>query len=163
LNYLVLIDEVGLLPALFGQVLLPQAVFQELQHLAVGQSPGMDHPRLLTECCSSGTNQVDQSNDGSISIVEIGEAVLAGDADISLRALPWIFTIVFANVPFLAGWGQQLYLAGKALYLRDFPTTYLIVVIELPIEMSRDLRKRTRDIRVAPSNLSHTIGPTCGS
>ena len=32
LNYLVLIDEVDLLPALFGQVLLPQAVFQELQH-----------------------------------------------------------------------------------------------------------------------------------
>ena len=32
LNYLVLIDEVGLLPALFGQVLLPQAVFRELQH-----------------------------------------------------------------------------------------------------------------------------------
>jgi len=32
LNYLVLIDEIDLLPALFGQVLLPQAVFQELQH-----------------------------------------------------------------------------------------------------------------------------------
>jgi predicted nucleic acid-binding protein len=32
LNYLVLIDEVDLLPALFGRVLLPQAVLQELQH-----------------------------------------------------------------------------------------------------------------------------------
>jgi len=30
LNYLVLIDEIDLLPAIFGQVLLPQAVFQEL-------------------------------------------------------------------------------------------------------------------------------------
>ena len=32
LNYLILIDEVQLLPALFGHVLLPRAVFQELQH-----------------------------------------------------------------------------------------------------------------------------------
>jgi predicted nucleic acid-binding protein len=32
LNYLVLIDEVELLPALFEQVLLPLAVFQELCH-----------------------------------------------------------------------------------------------------------------------------------
>jgi hypothetical protein len=32
LNYLVLIDEIDLLPAIFGQVLLPQAVFQELGH-----------------------------------------------------------------------------------------------------------------------------------
>ena len=32
LNYLVLIDEVDLLPALFGEVLIPQAVFQELKH-----------------------------------------------------------------------------------------------------------------------------------
>ena len=33
LNYLVLISEVELLPALFGQVLIPQGVFRELQHL----------------------------------------------------------------------------------------------------------------------------------
>src|SRR5579862_6822472 len=32
LNYLVLIDEVSILPVLFGHVLLPQAVFRELQH-----------------------------------------------------------------------------------------------------------------------------------
>lgn len=32
LNYLLLIDEIGLLPAIFGQVLLPEAVFRELQH-----------------------------------------------------------------------------------------------------------------------------------
>jgi len=32
LNYLLLIDEIDLLPALFGQVILPHAVFQELQH-----------------------------------------------------------------------------------------------------------------------------------
>jgi predicted nucleic acid-binding protein len=32
LNYLVLIDEVELLPALFGEVLVPTAVFRELQH-----------------------------------------------------------------------------------------------------------------------------------
>lgn len=32
LNYLVLIDEIDLLPALFGRVLLPQAAFHELQH-----------------------------------------------------------------------------------------------------------------------------------
>jgi predicted nucleic acid-binding protein len=32
LNYLLLIDEIDLLPAMFGQVLLPHAVFQELQH-----------------------------------------------------------------------------------------------------------------------------------
>lgn len=32
LNYLVLIDEIDLLPALFGHVLLPRAVLQELQH-----------------------------------------------------------------------------------------------------------------------------------
>ncbi len=32
LNYLILIDEIDLLPVLFGQVLLPQAAFQELQH-----------------------------------------------------------------------------------------------------------------------------------
>lgn len=32
LNYLILIDEVSLLPVLFGQVLLPHAAFNELQH-----------------------------------------------------------------------------------------------------------------------------------
>jgi len=32
LNYLILIDEVNLLHVLFGQVLLPQAAFEELQH-----------------------------------------------------------------------------------------------------------------------------------
>lgn len=32
LNYLVLIDEIDLLPTLFGRVLLPQAALQELQH-----------------------------------------------------------------------------------------------------------------------------------
>jgi predicted nucleic acid-binding protein len=32
LNYLVLIDEIDLLPSIFGQVLLPQGVFQELGH-----------------------------------------------------------------------------------------------------------------------------------
>ncbi len=32
LNYLILIDEVELLPALFGQVLLPIGAFQEFQH-----------------------------------------------------------------------------------------------------------------------------------
>jgi predicted nucleic acid-binding protein len=32
LNYLVLIDEVELLPVLFGRVLVPQAVFHELEH-----------------------------------------------------------------------------------------------------------------------------------
>ncbi len=32
LNHLVLIDEINLLPALFGHVFLPQAVIQELQH-----------------------------------------------------------------------------------------------------------------------------------
>jgi predicted nucleic acid-binding protein len=34
LNYLVLIDEVDLLTTLFGQVLIPTAVFQELHHSA---------------------------------------------------------------------------------------------------------------------------------
>ncbi len=34
LNYLVLIDEADLLAALFGQVLVPAAVLQELQHSA---------------------------------------------------------------------------------------------------------------------------------
>ena len=32
LNYLILIDEIDLLPVLFGKVLLPHAVFQELKH-----------------------------------------------------------------------------------------------------------------------------------
>ncbi len=32
LNYLVLIEEVELLPALFGQVVVPQGVYRELQH-----------------------------------------------------------------------------------------------------------------------------------
>jgi len=32
LNYLVLIEEVGLLPAIFGNVLVPTSVFHELQH-----------------------------------------------------------------------------------------------------------------------------------
>lgn len=32
LNYLVLIDEIDLLPAIFGRVLLPHAVFRELEH-----------------------------------------------------------------------------------------------------------------------------------
>jgi predicted nucleic acid-binding protein len=32
INYLVLIKEIDLLPALFGRVLVPEAVFQELRH-----------------------------------------------------------------------------------------------------------------------------------
>jgi predicted nucleic acid-binding protein len=32
LNYLILIDEVDLLPTLFGKVLIPLAAFEELQH-----------------------------------------------------------------------------------------------------------------------------------
>ena len=32
LNYLLLIDEIDLLPAMFGQVLIPQTVLQELRH-----------------------------------------------------------------------------------------------------------------------------------
>jgi predicted nucleic acid-binding protein len=32
LNYLLLIDEIDLLPVLFGSVLLPRAVFEELRH-----------------------------------------------------------------------------------------------------------------------------------
>ncbi len=32
INYLVLIEEVGILPALYGHVIIPQAVFDELQH-----------------------------------------------------------------------------------------------------------------------------------
>ena len=32
LNYLILIDEIDLLPALLGKVLLPYAVFRELKH-----------------------------------------------------------------------------------------------------------------------------------
>ena len=34
INYLVLIGEAGILPALFGQVILPEAVFRELQATA---------------------------------------------------------------------------------------------------------------------------------
>jgi len=37
LNYLVLIEEIDLLPTLFGTVLIPQAVFQELQHPRTSQ------------------------------------------------------------------------------------------------------------------------------
>jgi len=32
LNYLILVEEIELLPMIFGQVLLPTTVFQELQH-----------------------------------------------------------------------------------------------------------------------------------
>ena len=32
LNYLLLIDAIDLLPEIFGQVLIPRTVFQELQH-----------------------------------------------------------------------------------------------------------------------------------
>jgi predicted nucleic acid-binding protein len=32
LNYLLLIDEIELLPAIFGRVILPNAVFLELRH-----------------------------------------------------------------------------------------------------------------------------------
>jgi predicted nucleic acid-binding protein len=32
LNYLILVEEIDLLPVIFGQVLLPTTVFQELQH-----------------------------------------------------------------------------------------------------------------------------------
>jgi len=31
-NYLVLIDEIDLLPIIFGKVLIPEAVMEELQH-----------------------------------------------------------------------------------------------------------------------------------
>jgi hypothetical protein len=159
LNYLVLIDEVGLLPALFGQVLFPQAVFRELQHLAVGQFPGMDHPRLLTVGFSCNTNQPDQSNDGSIPIIDIRKAVLAGDADISFPVLPWVFAVVFAKVPFVAGRRQHLYFVSKAPYLGDFPAPYLIIGIELGVVIPCDNRKGSRNIRMA---LPYMIVPVRG-
>jgi hypothetical protein len=107
----------------------------------------------LTVGFGGSPNQVDQSNDGSVFIVEIGETVLARDADISPAVFPRIFAIVFANIPSLTGRRQHLDLACKALYFRKFPMTYLIVVIELPVKMPRDLRKVVRDIGVAPSNM----------
>ena len=32
INYLALIDEINLLPALYGEIIIPEAVFRELRH-----------------------------------------------------------------------------------------------------------------------------------
>ena len=53
LNYLVLINEIDLLPALFGTVLIPLAVFHELQHPRTSQQVKdwmMHPPAWLMHC-----------------------------------------------------------------------------------------------------------------
>ena len=60
---------------------------------------------------------------------------------------------------FVTGWCQNLYLAGQAPYFREFPWPNFIVVIELSIEIPRDLRKSVCNISVT---LSHVIVPICG-
>jgi predicted nucleic acid-binding protein len=51
LNYLLLIEEIDLLPTLFGTILIPQAVFQELQHPRTSQQvkDWMTHPPAWLE------------------------------------------------------------------------------------------------------------------
>jgi predicted nucleic acid-binding protein len=54
LNYLIQIDEIDLLPAIFGKVLVPQAVFLELQHpkTAAKVRQWMTHHPDWLELCS---------------------------------------------------------------------------------------------------------------
>ena len=70
LNYLILIDEDGLLPKLFGRVIIPSAVFDELQ--AVGASAKVSQwTKNLPEWLE--IRQTELTADTSLDILDAGE------------------------------------------------------------------------------------------
>jgi len=91
LNYLLLIDEIDLLPAIFGQVLLPQAVFQELQHPKtspivrqwVARLPAWLEVRSVTSTASPELMRLDVGEREAIQLaLELGiSTVLIDEAD----------------------------------------------------------------------------------
>ena len=76
LNYLVLIDEIELLPALFGRVLIPDAVALELRH---PKAPAQVRTWIATspawlEICTvtpSGTLQIERLDPGEREAIEL--------------------------------------------------------------------------------------------
>lgn len=78
INYLVLIGDVGLLPALFGQVVIPEAVFLELQSTAtppvvrqwVAQATPWLEVRKITPAPDSGLSHLDEGEKQAIQLAE---------------------------------------------------------------------------------------------
>lgn len=77
-NYLILIGDVGLLPALFGQVVIPEAVFLELQSTAtppvvrqwIAQSPPWLEVRKITAAPDNGLANLDEGERQAIQLAE---------------------------------------------------------------------------------------------
>ncbi len=97
LNYLVLIGEIELLPALFGQVLIPHAVFLELQvsrtpykvRQWIEQKPDWVEIRSLTHSTHPALLHLDAGEQEAIQLaLELGEAeVLIDETDGRLAAV----------------------------------------------------------------------------
>lgn len=87
-NYLVLIDEIELLPFLFGHVLLPRAVLQELQHPKTPEkvrqwiraAPGWLEVRSVTSAPSAALLNLDSGEREAILLaLESGAGVVLMD------------------------------------------------------------------------------------
>lgn len=86
--------------------------------------------------------------------MDIGETVLARNADVSLPIFPWVLAVILAAFPAIARRCQDFYLSGKMAYLVDFPLRYLVVVVDQRVELTRDSGKMLCHVGMT---LSHVI------
>ena len=96
LNYLVLIDEIELLPVLFGKIVVPEAVFRELQHAKTpakvrqwsAHTPAWLEMRTVTSHPNPATMKLDRGEREAIQLaLELGiQTVLIDEAEGRLTA-----------------------------------------------------------------------------
>jgi hypothetical protein len=85
-------------------------------------------------------NEPDQKHDHPIlvPVIYVWKTVLARNADITLRILPWVFAVVPAGIPVVERWRQELDLTGITPYCLYLPPAYLTFGIQFPVERPRD-------------------------
>jgi hypothetical protein len=79
-------------------------------------------------------NEPDQKHDHPIlvPVIYVWKTVLARNADITLRILPWVFAVVPAGIPVVERWRQELDLTGITPYCLYLPPAYLTFGFNFP-------------------------------
>jgi predicted nucleic acid-binding protein len=105
LNYLILIDQAELLPRLFDRILIPPAVFEELQHQEtpdvvrrwIARPPSWLHVQALRSVLDPALGLIQESGKPSPSRELHADQLLLDDADArreaARRSLPFIGTL----------------------------------------------------------------------
>jgi predicted nucleic acid-binding protein len=105
LNYLILIDQAELLPRLFDRILIPPAVFEELQHQEtpdvvrrwIARPPSWLHVQALRSVLDPALGLIQESGKPSPSRELHADQLLLDDADArreaARRSLPFIWTL----------------------------------------------------------------------